>query len=121
MSTATSHVLTEVKRTPFNNFLRSPMNWLLIFIPLTIGLEHLAHVAAPVLFFMAAVSIVPIAALIVRSTEQIATLLGVSGRTVELSSAQGAGAGQGPDPIGKPAAAGQGTRNGALQVQVSGQ
>ena len=41
--------------------------------------------------------------------------------TVELISAQGAGAGQGPDPIWKPAAAGQGTRTGALQVQVIGQ
>ena len=70
MSTAT--VVSEVPRAPWNKFLRSPMNWLLLFIPLTIGLEHLAHVSAPVLFFMAAVSIVPIAALIVRSTEQIA-------------------------------------------------
>ena len=72
MSTATGQVLTEVKRTPFNNFLRSPMNWLLVFIPLTIAFEHLAHVSAPVLFFMAAVAIIPIAALIVRATEQIA-------------------------------------------------
>jgi Ca2+:H+ antiporter len=70
MSTAT--VVSEVQRAPLSKFLRSPMNWLLLFIPLTIGLEHLAHVAAPVLFFMAAVSIIPIAALIVRATEQIA-------------------------------------------------
>src|ERR1044072_3110759 len=70
MSTAT--VVSEVPRAPLNKFLRSPMNWLLLFIPLTIGLEHLAHVSAPVLFFMAAVSIIPIAALIVRATEQIA-------------------------------------------------
>ena len=70
MSTATA--LADVKRAPFNQFLRSPMNWLLVFIPLTIGLEHLAHVSAPVLFFMAAVAIIPIAALIVRATEQIA-------------------------------------------------
>ena len=41
--------------------------------------------------------------------------------TVELIGAQGAGAGQGPNPIWKPAAAGQGTRTGALQVQVIGQ
>lgn len=72
MSTATGHVVSEVPRAPLNKFLRSPMNWLLIFIPLTIGLEHLAHVSAPVLFFMAAIAIVPIAALIVRATEQIA-------------------------------------------------
>lgn len=72
MSTATGDVATEVQRAPLSKFLRSPMNWLLLFIPLTIGLEHLAHVSAPVLFFMAAVSIIPIAALIVRATEQIA-------------------------------------------------
>jgi Ca2+:H+ antiporter len=74
MSTAT--VVSEPRRAPLGKFLRSPMNWLLLFIPLTIALEHLAHVAAPVLFFMAAVSIIPIAALIVRSTEQIATRTG---------------------------------------------
>jgi Ca2+:H+ antiporter len=52
------------------------MNWLLIFIPLTVALEHIGHVSAPVLFFMAAVAIIPIAALIVRATEQIATRTG---------------------------------------------
>jgi Ca2+:H+ antiporter len=72
MSTATGHVAPEVQRASLSKFLRSPMNWLLLFIPLTIALEHLAHVSAPVLFFMAAVSIIPIAALIVRATEQIA-------------------------------------------------
>ncbi len=72
MSTATGHVAPEVQRASLSKFLRSPMNWLLLFIPLTVGLEHLAHVSAPVLFFMAAVSIIPIAALIVRATEQIA-------------------------------------------------
>ena len=40
--------------------------------------------------------------------------------TVELISAQGAGAGQGPNPIWTPAA-GQSGRSGALQVQVIGQ
>ena len=72
MSTATGHVAPAVQRASLSKFLRSPMNWLLLFIPLTIALEHLAHVSAPVLFFMAAVSIIPIAALIVRATEQIA-------------------------------------------------
>ena len=76
MSTATGHVVSEVPRAPLSKFLRSPMNWLLLFIPLTIGLEHLAHVSAPVLFFMAAIAIIPIAALIVRATEQIAVRTG---------------------------------------------
>src|SRR5215510_9294687 len=74
MSTAT--VASDLRRAPFSQFLRSPMNWLLVFIPLTIGLEHLAHVSAPVLFFMAAIAIIPIAAQIVHATEQISTRTG---------------------------------------------
>jgi len=58
-------------RTPLGSFVRSPMNWMLLFIPITIALDHLAHVSAPVLFFMAAVAIVPIAAQIVGATEQL--------------------------------------------------
>jgi len=65
----------ESRQSPFRTFLRSPINWLLLFIPLTVALEH-AHVPAPVLFFMAAVAIVPIAALIVSATEQLATRTG---------------------------------------------
>src|ERR1044071_1855150 len=76
MSTATSHVASDLPRAPFGSFLRKPMNWLLLFIPLTIGLEHLAHVSAPVLFFMAALAIVPIAAQIVGATEQLSTRTG---------------------------------------------
>ena len=76
MSTASQAVsdLTDVgsPRTPLSNFLRKPMNWLLLFIPITVVLDHLAHVSAPVLFFMAAVAIVPIAAQIVGATEQLA-------------------------------------------------
>jgi Ca2+:H+ antiporter len=77
MSTAVSE-LTEVgsPRTPLSNFLRSPMNWMLLFIPITVALEHLAHVSAPVVFFMAALAIVPIAAQIVSATEQLATRTG---------------------------------------------
>ena len=51
------------------------VNWLFAFIPVTLALEH-AAVPAPVLFFSAALSIVPIARLIVVSTEQIATRTG---------------------------------------------
>ena len=63
-------------RTPLGRFLRSPMNWMLLFIPLTIALEHVAHVSAPVIFFCAALAIVPIAAQIVQATEQLATRTG---------------------------------------------
>src|SRR5690349_24997568 len=48
---------------------------LLRFIPTSVALEH-AHVSAPVLFFSAALAIVPIARLIVLSTEQLATRTG---------------------------------------------
>jgi Ca2+:H+ antiporter len=52
------------------------LNWLLIFIPITIALEQWGKVSPPVLFFSAALSILPIAALIVHATEQIATRTG---------------------------------------------
>jgi Ca2+:H+ antiporter len=51
------------------------MNWLLALIPVTLALEH-AGAPAPWVFFAAAVAIVPIASLIVRSTEQLATYTG---------------------------------------------
>src|SRR6266576_5360530 len=61
---------------PFIQFLRRPMNWLLLFVPITVVLEHVHGIPAPVLFFSAAVAIVPIAALIVHATEQISTRTG---------------------------------------------
>jgi Ca2+:H+ antiporter len=57
-------------------FLRSPMNWLLAFVPITVILEHVGKVPAPVVFFSAALAIVPIAALIVSATEQLAVRTG---------------------------------------------
>ena len=51
------------------------LDWLLVFIPVSLVLEY-AHVPAPVLFFSAALAIVPIARLIVASTEQLATRTG---------------------------------------------
>jgi len=51
------------------------LNWLFVFIPVSLALEY-AHVPDPVLFFSAAMAIVPIARLIVISTEQIATRTG---------------------------------------------
>jgi len=55
--------------------LRPSLNWLLIFIPVSLALES-AHAPDPVLFFSAALAIVPIARLIVLSTEQLATRTG---------------------------------------------
>jgi Ca2+:H+ antiporter len=50
--------------------------WLLAFVPITVILEHVGKVPPPVVFFSAALAIVPIAVLIVRSTEQIAARTG---------------------------------------------
>ena len=52
------------------------LNWLLAFIPVTLVLEHVPGLPAPVVFLAAALSIVPIAGLIVRATEQIALRTG---------------------------------------------
>ncbi|HKO45303.1 MAG TPA: calcium/proton exchanger [Pyrinomonadaceae bacterium] len=63
-------------RTRSKGFLGRPINWLLVFIPLAIALDNLGHVSAPVIFFMAALAILPIAAQIVGATEQLATRTG---------------------------------------------
>jgi Ca2+:H+ antiporter len=56
-------------------FLKPSINWFLAFIPVTVALEN-AHAAPPLVFFSAALAIVPIAALIVHATEQISTRTG---------------------------------------------
>lgn len=55
--------------------MKPSINWLFAFIPVTLVLEHL-HVAAPYIFFSAALSIIPIASLIIQATEQIASRTG---------------------------------------------
>jgi Ca2+:H+ antiporter len=52
------------------------INWLLIFIPIAVLLEHFRPQAHTWIFFAASVAIVPIASLIVHSTEQISTRTG---------------------------------------------
>jgi len=51
------------------------MNWLFALVPVAVALEHFGA-PAPWVFFAAALAIVPIARLIVRSTEQLATYTG---------------------------------------------
>jgi Sodium/calcium exchanger protein len=51
--------------------LRPSVDWLLALVPIAIVLDR-AAAAAPVVFLVAALAIVPLAALIVRSTEQVA-------------------------------------------------
>jgi Ca2+:H+ antiporter len=55
--------------------LKFSIEWLFVFIPVTLALEHLG-VSAPLLFFAAALAIIPIASLIVHATEQLATRTG---------------------------------------------
>lgn len=55
--------------------MKPSINWLFAFIPVSLLLEHL-HVAAPYIFFSAALSIIPIASLIIQATEQIASRTG---------------------------------------------
>jgi hypothetical protein len=43
--------------------------WLFVFIPITVVVDHVGKVPPPVIFFSAALAIVPIAVLIVRSTK----------------------------------------------------
>ena len=54
------------------DLLKPSLNWLLIFIPLVLALEHIVPDKPVIIFLFAALAIVPIASLIVKSTEQIA-------------------------------------------------
>jgi Ca2+:H+ antiporter len=52
--------------------LKPSVNWLLALIPVTVILDRVPNVAPPVVFFTAAVAIIPVASLIVRNTERVA-------------------------------------------------
>ena len=55
--------------------LRPSVEWLLVLLPVVVVLDR-TGAAAPLVFFVAALVIVPLAALIVRSTEQVAAYTG---------------------------------------------
>jgi Ca2+:H+ antiporter len=55
--------------------IRLSLNWLLVLAPVAVVLER-SHASAPLVFFAAGLAIIPLAALIVHSTEQIAEHLG---------------------------------------------
>jgi Ca2+:H+ antiporter len=57
------------------NFLKPNIYWLFVFIPIALFLDH-GRASAPLIFFSAALSIVPIARLIGNSTEQLASYTG---------------------------------------------
>jgi Ca2+:H+ antiporter len=52
------------------------MNWLFIFVPVAVALEHAAPQAHTWIFFAACVAIIPVASLIVNATEHIAVRTG---------------------------------------------
>jgi Ca2+:H+ antiporter len=58
-----------------NALLKPSIHWLFLFIPVSLVMEH-RHVPPTLLFFAAALAIVPIARLIVVSTEQLSTRTG---------------------------------------------
>ncbi len=58
--------------------LKPSLNWLFVFIPVTVVAEHAGTMPASAVFFSAALAIVPIARLIVMATEQISTRTGDS-------------------------------------------
>jgi len=68
--------LIQPPRSALAEFFGSPINWLFVFIPITITIDVIGGVAAPVIFFSAALSIIPIAALIVNATEKLAERTG---------------------------------------------
>jgi Ca2+:H+ antiporter len=56
--------------------IKPSLNWLLVFVPVAVVLDKSAGASASLVFFAAALAIVPIAGLIVRATEQVATRTG---------------------------------------------
>jgi Ca2+:H+ antiporter len=55
-----------------SSFLKPSLNWLLVFIPVTLFIEHTMPEKPTLVFVCAALAIVPVASLIVQATEQIA-------------------------------------------------
>jgi Ca2+:H+ antiporter len=52
------------------------MNWFFVFVPVSVALEHVEGMPVPLIFFSAALAILPIASMIVKATEQIALRVG---------------------------------------------
>src|SRR5687768_14117078 len=57
------------------SLLKPSVNWLLIFVPITLVLER-AHASDPLVFLSASLAIVPIAGVVVAATEQLARRTG---------------------------------------------
>ena len=57
-------------------FVRSPVNWLLVFVPMCIVLDRVVEAPAAARFACAALAILPLASLLISATEQIAQRTG---------------------------------------------
>lgn len=57
-------------------FLTPSLNWLLIFVPITIIGEYVFHVSSTILFLISCVSIIPLAGLLGKATEHLAEKTG---------------------------------------------
>ena len=56
--------------------MKPSMNWFFVFVPVAFLLEHVEGIPVPLIFFSAALAILPIASIIVKATEQIALRVG---------------------------------------------
>jgi Ca2+:H+ antiporter len=56
--------------------MKPSINWLFVFIPVAVVLDHVERISFPLIFFSAALAIIPIASIIVKATEQIAFRVG---------------------------------------------
>src|SRR5512139_539805 len=56
--------------------MKPSINWFFVFIPVSVALEHVEGMPVPLIFFSAALAILPIASMIVKATEQIASRVG---------------------------------------------
>jgi len=56
--------------------MKPSINWFFVFVPVAVALEHVEGIPVPLIFFSAALAILPIASLIVKATEQIALRVG---------------------------------------------
>ena len=66
---------TAQPAAPWKAFLLKPLNWLLAGAPLAVALEK-AHAPAPLVFLSAGLALIPLATMIVHSTEEIAARTG---------------------------------------------
>jgi Ca2+:H+ antiporter len=57
---------------------RNPMLWLLVFVPVVFIVEHLRPGAGTLLFVLSVLAVVPLAALLTRATESVASKTGDS-------------------------------------------